>query len=147
MGTDSIKLFNKALADRILAMDQDELIRFLGDASLLDPEFTLSPMKSPIVCEYAFGNEEILIDYWGCYAAVFAGHPEGSISSLDYLPGEEEETFLLLRPEHVEMMIKSLREHSDDLTIMNADEIDKVEEWKAFCAANTGYFVAYLFDF
>src|ERR1044071_7676795 len=82
MGTDSVQLFDKALADRMLAEGDDPLA--------------------------ALGDEEIYLDYWGCYAEVFDGHPEGSISSLDYLPDEEDETFLLLRPEHVDRMIKSL---------------------------------------
>lgn len=76
MGTDSLKLFNKTLADQMLAMGREPLV--------------------------ALGDEEIYLDYWGCYAEVFDGHPEGSISSLDYLPGQEEEIFLLLRPDHVD---------------------------------------------
>jgi hypothetical protein len=56
MGTDSVKLFNKALADQMLAAGRDPLI--------------------------ALGDEEIYVDYWGCYAQVFNGHPEGSVSSV-----------------------------------------------------------------
>ena len=75
-------------------------------------------MKSDLAQDFAFGVEEILLDYWGCYPEVFGDHPEGSISSLDYLPDEEEERFLLLRPEHVDKMILSLREHLSDLRVM-----------------------------
>ena len=95
----------------------------------------------------ALGDEEIHLDYWGCYDEVFDGHPEGSISSLDYLPGEEEETFLLLRPDHVDRMIKSLYEQVDDLSIMDKAQIEKVERWRDFCAANPSHMVAYMFDF
>ena len=121
MGTDSLKLFNKTLADQVLAMGREPLS--------------------------AFGDEEIHLDYWGCYAKVFDGHPEGSISSLDYLPGEEEETFLLLRPDHVDRMIKSLHEHIDHLTIMDKEQIEKIERWRDFCVANPSHMVAYMFDF
>jgi hypothetical protein len=121
MGTDSIKLFDKALADQMLAAGRDPLV--------------------------AFGEEEIYLDYWGCYAKVFDGHPGGSISSLDYLPDEEEETFLLLRPDHVDQMIKSLYNHVDDLSIMNKEQIERVEKWRDFCISNPSYMVAYLFDF
>ena len=121
MGADSVQLFDKALADRMLAEGRDPLV--------------------------ALGDEEIYLDYWGCYAEVFDGHPEGSISSLDYLPDEEEETFLLLRPDHVDRMIKSLREHSDDLSIMDEEQIGKLEKWRDFCAANPNYMVAYFIDF
>ena len=121
MGTDSLKLFNKALGDQMLAMGREPLI--------------------------ALGAEEIHLDYWGCYAEVFDGHPEGSISSLDYLPGEEEEAFLLLHPDHVDQMVKSLYEHVDDLSIMNKEQIGKIERWRDFCAANPSHMVAYMFDF
>jgi len=121
MGTDSVKLFDKALADRMLAEGRDPLV--------------------------ALGDEEIYLDYWGCYAEVFDGHPEGSISSLDYLPDEEEETFLLLRPDHVDRMVRSLNEHRDDLNIMDKEQLEKLERWRDFCAANPSQMVAYIFDF
>lgn len=121
MGTDSIKLFDKALGDRRLASGVDPLV--------------------------ALGVEEIYLDYWGCYSHVFQGHPEGSISSLDYVSGEEEETFLLLRPEHVDLMVRSLYEHADDLSVMNQEQIAQVERWRDFCAANPSHLVAYMFDF
>ena len=177
MGTDSIKLFNKRLSDQILAMDLQQLTEFLeenigvlekkdfsfstvlfvmkqtgssvSDAveTLLSDEHTLTGLKTEAIDDFAFGDDVILLDYWGCYCEVFDGHPEGSISSLDYLPGEQEETFLLLRPEHVGRMIKSLHEHIDDLSIMNTEKIAKVEEWRDYCAANPNYMVAYMFDF
>jgi len=154
MGTDRIRLFDKRLGDRILAMDQHGLLEFLKDKVDADAvhgffagDYTMPQVKSLVIQDVAFGNEEILIDYWGCYAKVFAGHPAGSISSLDYLPDEQEETFLLLRAEHVAQMTASLRAHMDDLSVMDAKQIEKIEEWQALCAANPNYWVAYQFDF
>ena len=121
MATDSIKLFNKTLADQIVATGQEPLS--------------------------AFGDEEIYLDYWGCYVEAFDGHPEGSISSLDYLPDEEEETFLLLHPQHVDRIIKSLRKHINELTVMNKEQVEKIEKWRDFCLENPGYMVAYIFDY
>jgi hypothetical protein len=177
MGTDSVRLFNKELADKILAMAQADLVSFLdenltvlrqkpfvltsvlyeieesGDSvasvveRLLASDITLDRLRSDLAQDFGAGDERIPVDYWGCYAEVFAGHPEGSISSFDYLPDEEEETFLLLRPEHVGQMVKSLREHADDLRFMSTATIDRLEEWKEFCVANSGYWVAYEIDF
>ncbi|MBA2341455.1 MAG: hypothetical protein H0V88_13780 [Pyrinomonadaceae bacterium] len=177
MGTDSIKLFDKALADQILVMERESLTRFLEDnlsalkqkefvlnpvmyeieenggsipdtlERLLSSEYTLTGLKSELAQDFAFGDEEIYLDYWGCYAEVFDGHPEGSISSLDYFPDHEEETFLLLRPDHVDQMIRSLCNHMDDLSIMNKEQIEKVGRWRDFCAANPSYMIAYQFDF
>ena len=136
MGTDSVKLFNKAVADQILVMEQAPLVQFLeenidvlrnkestlslivfemeqngGSVSeavgrLLSGEQTFTEMRADVAQDFGFRDEEIHLDYWGCYAHVFNGHPEGSISSLGYLPNQEEEIFLLLRPEHVYQMLK-----------------------------------------
>ena len=177
MGTDSVKFFDKIMADQILAMVQEEFIGFLEEnqaalqhnSSIVNPvvfamaqhnrpvadtvrrllatEFSLSTLKTAVAQDFAFGKEEINLDYWGCYAEVLGDHPPGSISSLDYLPEQPEETFLLLRSEHVELMTTSLQEHINDLTIMDQGQIKKLEEWSRLCAARPGYYVAYLFDF
>jgi len=177
MGTDSVKLFNKALADQILALEQAPLVHFLeenintlkqkaftislivfemkesggsvSDAveSLLSGEQTFTNLRADIAQDFGFEDEEIYLDYWGCYSHVFSGHPEGSISSLDYLPNQVEEIFLLLRAEHVDQMVKSLHEHADDLKVMKASDIERLEEWRDLCAADPRYIVAYHFDF
>ena len=177
MGTDSIKLFNKALADEIFAMEQEPLTRFLAEnvdafkrkkycfnplllemeqnggsvsdvvERLLTEEYTLAELEKEVARDLAFGEEEIYLDYWGCYVAVFDGHPVGSISSLSYLPNEEEETFILLQATHLHQMIDSLYAHVDDLKVMDREQIKKVEGWRDYCVANPGYMVAYLFDF
>jgi len=177
MGTDSIKLFNKTLADQILAMERQSLTRFLeenigvlkqkdftlssvlyemeqsgGSVSdaverLISGEYTLTGLKIEAIQDFAFGDEEIYLDYWGCYAEVFDGRPEGSISSVEYLPDQEEKTFLLLRLDHVDQMIRSLYNHINDLSVMDEEKIKKIEKWRSFCAANPDYIVAYMFDF
>ncbi len=177
MGTDSVKLFNKAVADQILAIEQAPLVQFLeenidvlrkkecalslivfemeqngGSVSdavgrLLSGEQTFMEMKANVAQDFGFGDEEIHLDYWGCYSHVFNGHPEGSISSLDCLPNQEEEIFLLLRPEHVDQMLKSLDDHSDDLRVMKVSDIQRLERWRDLCAADPGYMIAYHFDY
>jgi hypothetical protein len=177
MGTDSIKLFNKSLADQILAMGREELVRFLeenigslqqklsllnlvlfemkkngGSVSdsvecLLSGEQTFTQLSADVAQDFAFGDAEIYLDYWGCYAHVFDGHPESSISSLNYLPDQDEETFLLLRPEHLDQMIESLRKHVNDLSVMMKRDIETLEQWRNFCVADPRYMVAYQFDY
>ena len=178
MGTDSVKLFNKAVADQILAMDQARLVQFLeenidvlrnkertpslilfemeqngGSVSdaigrLLSGGQTFTEIKADIAQDFGFHDEEIHLDYWGCYYHVFNGHPEGSISSLGYyLPHQEEETFLLLRPERVYQMLKSLNDHSNDLRVMKVSDIQRLERWRNLCAADPSYMVAYHFDY
>ena len=114
---------------------------------LLFGEQTFMEMKADVAQDFGFRDEEIHLDYWGCYSHVFNGHPEGSISSLDYLPNQEEEIFLLLRPEHVYQMLKSLNDHSDDLRVMKVSDIQRLESWSALCTAHPSYVVAYHFDY
>jgi hypothetical protein len=114
---------------------------------LLSGEQTFTELKTDVVQDSAFGDEEILLDYWGCYAHVFAGYSEDSISSLDYLPDQEEETFLLLRPEHIDQMVESLHEHADDLSIMDKGDVERLEGWRDFCTSNPGCLVAHLLDY
>ncbi|HSE25412.1 MAG TPA: hypothetical protein VLB68_27360 [Pyrinomonadaceae bacterium] len=166
MGTDSIKLFNKTLADEILAMDQPSLTRFLeenldsfkrkkfssnslllqmgqnGDLvsdaveNLLTGAYSLPALKNEVVRDLAFGEEEIYLDYWGCYAFLFDDHPSGSISSLDYVPNEEEETFLLLQTANVNQIIESLYAHIDDLNVMDREKVKRVEDWRNHCVCD-----------
>jgi hypothetical protein len=175
MGTDRLRLFNKALADKFLTMELESLTGFLEDHietlreknslstvlfeveesgtsvahavhRLVSEEITLNALRIEVIEDFAFSDEEIYLDYWGCHI-VFDGCPEGSISSLDYLPDQEEETFWLLRPDHLDQMIRSLYEHLDDLTIMNRGQIEKLEGWRDYCVANPSYLLAYMFDY
>jgi hypothetical protein len=120
MGTDSIKLFDKTLADHILETGGDPLT--------------------------ALGDEEILLDYWGCHSYVFQGNPPDSISSLDYVSDEDGEMFVLLRPEHVDLIVRSLLAHAGDLRVMNMEQVAKVAKWRDYCRSNPRYLVAYVFD-
>jgi hypothetical protein len=94
----------------------------------------------------AWGDEEIFLDYWGCYDQVFDQRPKGSISSRDLLQPEEEGTFLLLRAEHVDQIIKSLYSRIDELSIMTKEQISTLEKWKSLSYANHQYMVAYIFN-
>jgi hypothetical protein len=180
MGTDSVKLFNKALSDRILGMTKSRLVRYIEEnldvlkemekgggfvhsivlfelnerggsvaqavERLIAEKNTLEQLKDELIYNFAFGVERIYLDYWGCYAEVFGEDPDGSISSMKYL-GYEEESYLFLKPPHVDRMIRSLKEHLDDLRVMGKAEIERLEYFRAFCAGHPGYWVAYIFDF
>src|SRR5215470_13924221 len=139
MGTDSAKLFNKTLSDRILGMTKSKLIRYVEEnlevlkeveksggfvysvvlfdlnerggsvaeavERLIAEKNTLESLKVELIHDFAFGVEEIYLDYWCCYAEVFTeGNPKGSLSSEKYL-GDEDGMYLFLKPPHVDRMI------------------------------------------
>lgn len=107
----------------------------------------LKQLKEELISDFAFGKEEIYLDYWGCWAEVFdQTHPKGSISSLKYL-GHEEELYLFLKPPHVDQMIQSLKKHVNELRVMKQKDIERLEYFRDFCLGHSGYWVAYHFDF
>jgi hypothetical protein len=113
----------------------------LVDMLLLDDEISsCSPLRR------AWGEEEIFLDCWGCYEQVFDERPPGSISSRDLLQPEEEGTFLLLRAEHVDQIIKSLRSHLDELRVTTVGQLGTLEKWKSLSLANHRHMVAYIFN-
>jgi len=61
--------------------------------------------------------------------------------------GYVEEMYLFLKPPHVDRMIRSLKQHFDDLRIMGKAEIERLEYFRDFCVGHSGYWVAYIFDF
>ncbi|MGB8508979.1 MAG: hypothetical protein WCD76_11275 [Pyrinomonadaceae bacterium] len=93
----------------------------------------------------AWGEEEIFLDYWGRYDQVFDERPDGSISSGDLLQPEEEGTFLLLRSEHVDRIIKSLNSHIDELSMTTREQLGTLEKWKSLSLATHRNMVAYIF--
>ncbi|MDX6693073.1 MAG: hypothetical protein QOF02_676 [Blastocatellia bacterium] len=113
----------------------------LVDMIWLDDELTsCRPLRR------AWGEEEIFLDYWGCYEQVFSERPRGSISSRELLQPEEEGTFLLLRSEHVDRIIKSLTGHIAELSVMTKEHLNTLEQWKSLSLANHRHMVAYIFN-
>lgn len=94
----------------------------------------------------AWGEEEIFLDHWGHYEKVFPVRPSGSVSSRELLQPEGEGTFLLLRSEHVEEIIKSLRSHLDELRVTTREQLDTLEKWRTQSLANHQHMVAYIFN-
>lgn len=112
----------------------------LVDMMWLEDEF-----MSGLRLRRAWGDEEIFLDYWGCYEQVFDKRPIGSKSNRDLLMPEEV-TFLLLRSEHVDQIIKSLNSHIDELRIMTKEHLTTLEKWKSLSLANHRHMVAYIFN-
>jgi hypothetical protein len=113
----------------------------LVDMMRLEDEFQSGgPLRA------AFGDEEIFLDEWGLYERVFDERPRGSVSSRDYFQPESEGTFLLLRAEHVEQIIKALRSRLGQLRITTAEQLATLERWWDLSLANHRHMVAYIFN-
>ena len=113
----------------------------LVDMMQLEDEFQSGgPLRA------AFGDEEIFLDEWGLYERVFDKRPRGSVSSREFFQPESEGTFLLLRSEHVEQIIKALRSHLDELRITTVEQLATLEKWRDLSLANHHHMVAYIFN-
>jgi hypothetical protein len=112
----------------------------LVDMVELEDEF-----MSGLPLRRAWGDEEICLDYWGCYEQVFDKRPAGSKSNRDLLMPEEG-TFLLLRSEHVGQIINSLNSHIDELRLVTKEQLTTLEKWESLSLANHRHMVAYIFN-
>jgi hypothetical protein len=52
----------------------------------------------------------------------------------------------LLRSEHVDLIIKSLYSHIDELSVMTKEQLSTLEKWKSLSLANHQHMVAYIFN-
>ena len=90
--------------------------------------------------DFAFGDEDLYLDYYGCWIEVFRDEPEGIITSTEYLHETKGEVwFTLLQPNHVDQIIESLRKHMNELTIMSQTGVEKVIQFRNYCVTNPGY--------
>jgi len=126
MAIDSLQLFNKKLAEKLIEAGTDE----------------------SEILECCFSKEAIHLDFYGSFSHLKGDEWEDSISSLKLFPNDlDGETFVLLLPRHVNEILESLKKHIEDLTVMSEKEIDEISQFNNFCAQNDGFMVAYLFDF
>jgi hypothetical protein len=171
MGTDWVRLFKKRLCDEIVALDSSALATFVSshfadleetsefrcgfaeslsvpdrlrqfqDSGLSELELKLSLIDSLCV----FGRW-LYLDYWACYAEVFASDPAGSIADLDLFPDLRERRFLLLRPEHLDQMLGSLDVHRAEVRVMQEKDISLLKQWRDQCSNDPSTMVAYFID-
>jgi hypothetical protein len=172
MGADRLCLFDKSLCDEIVGLEGAGMADFverylsrLGEFSIFRCGFdssvpagtrlseltqggdTEDSLRITLVHELCMLKPAITLDYWGCYIEAFHGvNPPGAISDLLLFPQQPEETFLLLRAGHLDQILLSLDDHADELSIMTADTVQQVREWRDFCGKHTDRMVAYLFD-
>jgi hypothetical protein len=172
MGTDWVRLFDKRLCDEIVALDRTALTIFvssrLGELDqynefrfgfaedvpvpdriqhLIESGLSEQQLKYVLVDSLCVFGERRHLDYWACYAEVFNDDPPGSIPDREIFPHVQEEQFLLLRPEHVDQMIRSLDAHRREVTVMEEKDIALLRQWRDRCMIDNGTMVAYFLDY
>ncbi|HKF24062.1 MAG TPA: hypothetical protein VKE93_20990 [Candidatus Angelobacter sp.] len=119
----------------------------------------LEEIKDDLLREMCVSAVSISVDYWGCWADVFAGKdPADAIPWEDFTAPirrrhktekEEWETSgrYLLTDENVDSILRSLEAHKNELTIMGEPEITHLRLWQTFCRRVRGFCIVYQIDF
>jgi hypothetical protein len=125
---------------------RDGIERVLSDGPPFKPlAQAFAQFRIDVALDAALGDEELLVDYWGCYVETLMS-AKGMLSCTDYM-GMKEQVFLLLGPEHVDLMLASLDSHGSELTIMRPEHVAHLRRWRDDCAANPNHRVASFLDF
>lgn len=172
MGADWVRLFDMRLCDEIVALDRSALTIFVSSRvgeldqynilrfgfaedvpvseriqHLIGSGLSEQELKYDIVDSLCVFGEWLYVDYWACYAEVFGSGPPGSIPDREIFSHVQEQHFLLLRPEHVDQMIRSLDAHRSEVTAMDEKDIALLRKWRDRCATDRGTMVAYFLDY
>ncbi|MGA2654093.1 MAG: hypothetical protein ABSF28_26530 [Terracidiphilus sp.] len=172
MSTDWVCLFDKRLSDEILSLATADLADFLqprlhelasfseficGFAEEIPAPVRLSQLrqqgrteeqlKCDVVQSLCISSDPLYLDYWGCYAEVFIGDPPGSIPESELFPHLKEQRYLLLRSDHVDLMLASLESHRAEVVVMSDANVSLLRNWRDQCGQDTGKMVAYFFSY
>lgn len=172
MGADWVSLFDKQVCDEIVSLNSVNISSFvqlhlpdLHELSEFKSGFeqdvpiparlgqlrelgrTDEQLKADLVEHLCVSSERLIVDYWGCYAELFAtGDPPGSIADYRIFPHIQEQGYLLLQPAHVQQMLMSLEEHRGELRVMTESQLDQLRQWKMQCVEDPRYMLAYFYD-
>lgn len=113
---------------------------------LLREGCTLTELRNDAVHDLCLHGEDVPLDARGSWAEVLLDRGENALSSLDVLPGTDEELFLLLRPQHLDAVLRSLQEGPPELSARSPSELEAITRLRDACAARPGLLVAYCFD-
>jgi hypothetical protein len=116
-------------------------------AELLSDGATLTELQNDAVYDLCLYGEDVRLDEAGSCAEALLSEPEAAVSSLEVLPGTDEEVFLLLRPRHVEAMLRALEEAADPgEPAPDGGRHQAIARLRDACASGPNLLVAYCFD-
>ncbi len=174
MGTEYLQRFDWGLAARIRAMSVVELAVLLGErypawsatgrrpfseafriaarsrrpflailGELLAEGATLTELHNDAVYDLCLQGEDVRLG-WDALSEVLHEDPEDAVSSLDVLPGTDEEVFLLLRPQALDAILRGLAARPSSAPAPLP--IEALARLRDACTAAPGQLVAYCFD-
>jgi hypothetical protein len=133
--------FSEAL--RIASRARRPFLAILGE--LLAEGATLTELQNDAVHDLCLQGEDVRLG-WDALTEVLQADPEDALSSLDVLPGTDEEVFLLLRPQALDEILRELEGRSRDAAARAPAPMEALTRLREACAAAPGQLVAYCFD-
>ncbi len=115
-------------------------------SELLADGCTLTELRNDAIHDLCLQGEDVPLDASGAWAEVFLEQPEEALSSLDVLPGTDEERFLLLRPQHLDAVLRSLEGKDREPGTRRPGRLEALARLRDACAARPGLLIAYCFD-
>ena len=113
---------------------------------LLAEGCTLTELRNDAVHDLCLQGEDVRLDAPGSWAEALLDPAENALSSLDVLPGTDEELFLLLRPQHLDAVLRSMQADAPELPARSPSKLEAIARLRDACAAGPGLLVAYCFD-
>jgi hypothetical protein len=176
MGTEYLKRFDWGLAAAIRRMGVVELSRLLAERfptwsangrrpcseafdaaaraprpfleivrELLAEGATITELQNDAVHDLCLQGEDVRLS-WDAVAGALPGDPEDAVSSLDVLPGTDEEVFLLLRPQQLDVILSALRARPEEATVRTPAAVEALARLREACSAQPGQLVAWCFE-
>jgi hypothetical protein len=113
-------------------------------AELLDEGATLDELRSDAIFDLCLVGEGIRLGDGASWLDVLPGEPAG-LSSLEVLPGSDEEHFLLLQPGQVDELLRTLTAHPQEPTTARGP-LEALARLRDACARRPGQLVAWCFE-
>lgn len=176
MGTEYLKRFDWGLAATIRRMGVVELARLLTERyaswssggrrpfseafraaargrrpfleillDLLSEGASITELQNDAVYDLCLQGEDVQLG-WDALAEALPEDPEDAVSSLDVLPGTDEEVFLLLRPQQLDAILQALRSRTPAPALRVPATVEALCRLREACAKRPGQLVAFCFE-
>lgn len=113
-------------------------------AELLAEGATLDELRNDAVFDLCLQGERVRLGEAADWLDALPGAP-GPVSSLDVLPGTDEELFLLLQPTQVDELLRALQDCAQEPTVAPG-QLDALARLREACARRPGQLVAWCFE-
>lgn len=133
--------FSDAL--RIAARSRRPFLVILRD--LLAEGATITELQNDAVHDLCLQGEDVRLG-WDAVVEALPADTVDAVSSLDVLPGTDEEVFLLLRPQQLDAILHALQARTPASDLRPATMVEALRRLREACTASPGQLVALCFE-